>query len=109
VTVFETVHIDAIDYFNPVVRVARHSEDLQSLKPKVDHLPFVHSSGKVRGVIVTVKGSTDDSWRNSRGELYDFASRYFAPWVGINEDPVTGQLSFESNVFYVGCWDIVLI
>jgi len=23
-------------------------------------------------------------------DYYDFASRYFAPWVGINEDPVTG-------------------
>lgn len=21
---------------------------------------------------------------------YDFVSRYFAPWVGVNEDPVTG-------------------
>jgi predicted PhzF superfamily epimerase YddE/YHI9 len=24
--------------------------------------------------------------------MYDFLSRYFAPWVGIPEDPVTGNL-----------------
>ncbi len=43
--------------------------------------------GKVRGVIVTVRadGNTDTA-----GPPYDFASRYFAPWVGIDEDPVTG-------------------
>lgn len=35
---------------------------------------------QVKGVILTVKGS----------EEFDFLSRYFAPWVGIPEDPVTG-------------------
>ena len=35
----------------------------------------------IKGVIVTLKGS----------EKYDFFSRYFAPWVGIPEDPVTGS------------------
>ena len=25
------------------------------------------------------------------GSSYDFVSRYFAPWVGIDEDPVTGS------------------
>ena len=34
---------------------------------------------QVKGVILTVKGTE-----------YDFISRYFAPWVGIPEDPVTG-------------------
>jgi PhzF family phenazine biosynthesis protein len=34
----------------------------------------------VRGVIVT-----------SRGESYDFVSRFFAPGSGIDEDPVTGS------------------
>ena len=32
------------------------------------------------GVIVTAAGSGG----------YDFVSRFFAPWVGIDEDPVTG-------------------
>lgn len=35
-----------------------------------------------RGLIVTGR---------SGEEKYDFISRYFAPWVGINEDPVTGS------------------
>ena len=34
----------------------------------------------LQGVIVTMKGEGD----------YDFLSRYFAPWVAIPEDPVTG-------------------
>ena len=32
------------------------------------------------GVIITAKG-----------ESHDFVSRFFAPWVGVNEDPVTGS------------------
>lgn len=35
---------------------------------------------KIEGIIVTAKGHAP----------YDFISRCFFPWVGINEDPVTG-------------------
>ena len=44
---------------------------------------------QVKGVILTVKG-TD----------YDFLSRYFAPWVGIPEDPVTGA----AHTVLAGYW-----
>ncbi len=36
-----------------------------------------------RGVIVTAKSDADDQ--------YDFVSRFFAPQVGVDEDPVTGS------------------
>ena len=75
-------------------------EDLMALTPVTSQLPSLHSSGRVRGVIVTVKGSTAaaaasagdnvDNGGVDGSSRYDFASRYFAPWVGINEDPVTG-------------------
>ena len=45
----------------------------------------------VCGVIVTVKGSKEFGYSNQNNGTYDFVSRYFAPWVGINEDPVTGR------------------
>ena len=35
-----------------------------------------------RGVMVTSRADTDE---------FDFVSRYIAPWVGIDEDPVTGS------------------
>ena len=37
---------------------------------------------EVRGVIVTSRSSSPE---------YDFVSRFFAPWAGIDEDPVTGS------------------
>lgn len=55
-------------------------EQLKSLTPDATALLASHS-GKIRGVIVTVKGR----------EGYDFVSRYFAPWNGIPEDHVTGS------------------
>ena len=41
------------------------------------------STGRVKGVIVTVAGDASSK--------YHFTSRYFAPWNGIPEDPVTGK------------------
>lgn len=49
-----------------------------------------HSAGLVRGVIVTLKGNESNGCVDNSGAVYDFVSRYFAPWVGIPEDPVTG-------------------
>ncbi|GIX90033.1 phenazine biosynthesis-like domain-containing protein [Caerostris extrusa] len=42
------------------------------------------------GIIVTMKGLRDDCV-DEEGNGYDFISRYFAPWFGISEDPVTGS------------------
>ncbi|XP_039984402.1 phenazine biosynthesis-like domain-containing protein 1 isoform X1 [Xiphias gladius] len=54
---------------------------------KVDPVALQNSerSGRVKGVILTMKGSPDCQ------PGYDFYSRYFAPWNGIPEDPVTGS------------------
>ena len=54
-------------------------ETLRGLQPDfalIEALP-------VRTVIVTC--------RSDEGSQYDFISRYFAPKVGVNEDPVTGS------------------
>lgn len=47
------------------------------LAPDFNALQGIHG----RGVVVTAKADRD----------VDFVSRYFAPWVGVNEDPVTGS------------------
>lgn len=51
-------------------------------------------TGRVRGVIVTMKGSPDSE------SGYDFYSRYFAPWAGIPEDPVTGSAHTVSGSYW---------
>lgn len=55
-------------------------EQLTSINPDTTAMLASHS-GKVRGVIITMRGK----------DTYDFVSRYFAPWNGIPEDPVTGS------------------
>ena len=52
---------------------------LQSLSPNFENLKKSHNS--INGVLVTAI---------SKQENYDFESRYFWPWSGTNEDPVTG-------------------
>jgi len=51
---------------------------LHQLKPNFDGLKQL----KGRAVVVTVR---------TEAEGTDFVSRNFAPWVGVNEDPVTGS------------------
>ena len=66
-------------------------------KNQFDYLVEVESEEIVRGVqpdfsrLVTVeaRGVIVTSRASSQG--YDFVSRFFAPRVGVNEDPVTGS------------------
>src|SRR5688572_10905974 len=54
-------------------------EKLANLDPDFVALQRAHNS--INGVLVTAP---------SQGDGYDFHSRYFWPWSGTNEDPVTG-------------------
>lgn len=68
-----------------------HRKDLESFCPDFQAMTSAHSAGIVRGVIVTLQGTKSNGCVDTPGEVYDFISRYFAPWRGVLEDPVTGQ------------------
>lgn len=53
-------------------------ETVVSMKPDL----LILKKMEVRGVIITAQSESDD---------YDFVSRFFAPSVGVSEDPVTGS------------------
>jgi PhzF family phenazine biosynthesis protein len=55
-----------------------NESDLLSLEPNFESLKRLPG----RSVVVTVKSSSSE---------VDFISRNFAPWVGVDEDPVTGS------------------
>jgi predicted PhzF superfamily epimerase YddE/YHI9 len=55
-----------------------HEDIVRGLNPDMTRLKKVDT----RGVIVTSR---------SRSAAYDFVSRFFAPAVGVDEDPVTGS------------------
>jgi len=65
-----------------------------------NELTAAHSSGDiVRGVIVTTNTPSSSSLSSSDNS-YDFQSRYFAPWVAIPEDPVTGSAHTVLGPYY---------
>lgn len=57
----------------------KESEALASLKP--DFHALLNAYQNINGVLVTASSANAD---------YDFSYRYFWPWAGTNEDPVTG-------------------
>ncbi|MFK8060948.1 MAG: PhzF family phenazine biosynthesis protein [Polaribacter sp.] len=69
------------------------SEVLESLAPDFEKLKRSHNS--INGVLVTAI---------SKRNKYDFESRYFWPWSGTNEDPVTGG----THTFLSKYWSIRL-
>lgn len=56
-------------------------DEVRSLTPDYGRLLAVSERAEAQGVIVTAPGP----------EGFDFCSRYFGPWEGLNEDPVTGS------------------
>lgn len=62
---------------------------VRSLKPNFTLLNAI----PITGIIVTARATT---------EPYDFVSRFFAPRVGINEDPVTGSAYCALGPFWQG-------
>ena len=53
---------------------------IKNLKLDFVRMKSINTELDIKGIIVTSSGSPP----------YDFVSRFFAPWLGINEDPVTG-------------------
>jgi PhzF family phenazine biosynthesis protein len=58
-----------------------NSDTLANLKPNFSAL--VNSYNGINGVLVTAQSNSSD---------FDFHYRYFWPWAGTNEDPVTGGI-----------------
>jgi PhzF family phenazine biosynthesis protein len=56
-------------------------EDVLAVEPDMTALARVDLGATPLGVSVTAPGNEDT----------DFVSRFFGPWVGVNEDPVTGM------------------
>ncbi|XP_074448646.1 phenazine biosynthesis-like domain-containing protein isoform X3 [Larus michahellis] len=59
---------------------------LEKLQVSAQSFLSAEKTGKVKGLILTLKGNSSGKHKG-----HDFYSRYFAPWYGILEDPVTGS------------------
>ncbi len=74
----------SVGYSNTTNMILIHlqeEESVKKLRPDFERMRNARTREKIIGVIATASGDPP----------YDFVSRFFAPWVGINEDPVTGS------------------
>ncbi|CVK19011.1 PhzF family phenazine biosynthesis protein [Sporomusa sphaeroides] len=65
-----------------LVICVKTKSDVLKLTPDFEKMKNIEFAMTVKGVGVTCSGDED----------YDCISRYFNPWAGINEDPVTGSV-----------------
>eukprot|EP00798_Chlamydomonas_sp_ICE-L_P008622 gene8622-34065_t len=71
----------ALKYLMVVLGDRTTREELEALKPDMQAMKKAFSRRDVHAIMVTCPGGRD----------YDFLSRFFAPWMGIDEDHVTGS------------------
>lgn len=77
-------HIDILDTLfcrtrNKFIVHLKDPSLIPEIKPDFGRM-LEYQPSELIGIIITAKG-----------EEHDFISRFFAPWVGVNEDPVTGS------------------
>lgn len=89
---------EVIDYrFNKETKIIllriESSVELKSLRPDINTLKASHDG--INGVLITAA---------SQRPNYDFESRYFWPWSGTYEDPVTGG----THTFLAPYWSDIL-
>ena len=68
-----------------------NSDELAGLSP--DFTKLINSYNGINGVLVTARSNNTD---------YDFHYRYFWPWAGTNEDPVTGGVQTFLTKYWAG-------
>ena len=76
ISCFDSTPTEAYKGLTDYMLVFPHIQDIQTINPDLSKIALLDA----RGVIVTAKGTDTD-----------FVSRFFAPAVGVNEDPVTGS------------------
>lgn len=64
-----------------IIRVD-NEEGILKLNPDFNKMKSLKFTENIKGVAITTNNT----------KKYDFLSRYFNPWAGINEDPVTGSV-----------------
>lgn len=65
-----------------VVIQLKTEADVLGITPEFEKMKQLKFETDVKGIGVTCVGNAE----------YDFISRYFNPWAGVNEDPVTGSV-----------------
>uniref|UniRef100_A0A0B7AB47 Phenazine biosynthesis-like domain-containing protein n=1 Tax=Arion vulgaris TaxID=1028688 RepID=A0A0B7AB47_9EUPU len=66
-------------------------ETFEELNPQIDRMVEADVTKSLKGLGITLKGLRENGCVDSKGNVYDFVSRYFVPWIGVPEDPVTGS------------------
>ncbi|MFX0090693.1 MAG: PhzF family phenazine biosynthesis protein [Candidatus Hodarchaeota archaeon] len=91
ITDYKVVEMNFCPIINKLLIELESPQDVLDLKPDFTKMRQLREPENIRGIIVTSK---------SEKEKYDFISRHFAPWVGVNEDPVTGSAHTILGVYW---------
>lgn len=75
---------------NKLVIELRSEKELLRLRPDFEKLKRLDLEYDIKGIAVTCKNTSDTF--SLKGDRCDFLTRYFNPWFGVDEDPVTGSV-----------------
>lgn len=91
---FPADSLDAVE-INNEISDCFNFKPVKAFRGRTDHLLVFENEAQIRGIVpdlTKIKAQFDRGVIvTARGEEADFVSRFFAPNVGIDEDPVTGS------------------
>lgn len=89
----EILYEPSLKYLVIVLNGTMEYKELERVDIDVFGMHKAHTEGHLVGVILTVQSSSGGTGGNggNSNQQYDFLSRFFGPWAGIAEDPVTGS------------------
>lgn len=73
-----------------IIIKVKEEKEILNLKPNFEEMRNISTKEGLKGVAITTNNT----------DKYDFISRYFNPWAGINEDPVTGSVHTVLGPFW---------
>ncbi len=85
--ILEVLYEPTLKYLVIVINNLMTQQQVENLKPDIKAMHAAHTEGKLVGVIITASGFVGIK----PDAKHDFYSRFFGPWAGIDEDPVTGS------------------
>ena len=86
----DIVYDPTLRYLVIVLKEKMTQAQFEAIQPRIKAMHAAHTDGKVVGVILTAAAAAAAPSSESTIQ-HDFYTRFFGPWAGIDEDPVTGS------------------
>ncbi|XP_050391595.1 phenazine biosynthesis-like domain-containing protein 1 [Patella vulgata] len=87
----EVQYCSSLNYVLIVLSTGWTRKEFEEWRPDIPTIHKAGDNGILKVAVITMSADGDTAFKDADGNRYDFVSRVFGPWLGADEDPVTGS------------------